>query len=103
MATTDDGTRTTFLEEVRSAVTPHASLLVLGVLGLMIAFITSYTGAFHHPRPTDVPFGVVAPARVSGELVGKLDRLPGSPWTRARCPPSGPRAHGSRTGPSTAR
>ncbi|MFI0713730.1 DUF3533 domain-containing protein [Streptomyces inhibens] len=79
MATTDDGTRTTFLGEVKSAVTPHATLLVLGVLGLMIAFITSYTGAFHHPRPTDVPFGVVAPAQVSRQLVGKLDRLPGSP------------------------
>ncbi|GES33103.1 DUF3533 domain-containing protein [Streptomyces angustmyceticus] len=79
MATTDDGTRTTFLREVRSAVTPHASLLVLGVLGLMIAFITSYTGAFHHPRPTDVPFGVVAPAQARGQLVGKLSRLPGSP------------------------
>ncbi|MFE1766499.1 DUF3533 domain-containing protein [Streptomyces angustmyceticus] len=79
MATTDDGTRTTFFREVRSAVTPHASLLVLGVLGLMIAFITSYTGAFHHPRPTDVPFGVVAPAQARGQLVGKLSRLPGSP------------------------
>ncbi|MGI5256984.1 DUF3533 domain-containing protein [Streptomyces angustmyceticus] len=79
MATTDDGTRITFLREVRSAVTPHASLLVLGVLGLMIAFITSYTGAFHHPRPTDVPFGVVAPAQARGQLVGKLSRLPGSP------------------------
>ncbi|MGW7638802.1 DUF3533 domain-containing protein [Streptomyces decoyicus] len=79
MATTDDGARTTFLREVKSAVTPHASLLVLGVLGLMIAFITSYTGAFHHPKPADVPFGVVAPAQVSGQLVDKLDRLSDSP------------------------
>ncbi|WJY37428.1 DUF3533 domain-containing protein [Streptomyces sp. P9-2B-2] len=79
MATTDDGTRTTFLGEVKSAVTPHASLLVLGVLGLVIAFITSYTGAFHHPAPADVPLGVVAPAQARTQLVGKLDRLPGSP------------------------
>lgn len=102
MATTDDGARTTFLGEVKSAVTPHASLLVLGVLGLMIAFITSYTGAFHHPKPADVPFGVVAPAQAGGQLVGKLDRLPGSPWTPARCPPSGPRDSSWRTGRSTA-
>lgn len=79
MATTDDGTRTTFLTEVKSAVTPRASLLVLGVLGLMIAFITSYTGAFHHPMPTGVPLAVVAPAPAGGQLVGTLDRLPGSP------------------------
>ncbi|KPC61975.1 hypothetical protein [Streptomyces chattanoogensis] len=79
MATTDDGTRTPFREEVRSAVTARAALLVTGVLGLMVAFITSYAGAFHHPRPTDVPLGVVAPAQTAGQLVTKLDRLPGSP------------------------
>ncbi|MEU9503412.1 DUF3533 domain-containing protein [Streptomyces sp. NPDC048196] len=79
MATTDDGTRTTFLGEVKSAVTPHASLLVLGVLGLMIAFITSYAGAFHHPRPTDVPLGVVAPGPAARQVVTQLGRLPGSP------------------------
>ncbi|MEU7179238.1 MULTISPECIES: hypothetical protein [Streptomyces] len=79
MATMDDGTRTTFLGEVKSAVSTRAALLVIGVLGLMAAFITSYTGAFHHPKPTDVPLAVVAPAQVSGELVRKLDQLPGSP------------------------
>ncbi|ARF54609.1 DUF3533 domain-containing protein [Streptomyces gilvosporeus] len=81
MGTTDDGTRTrmTFAEEVRSAVTVRAALLVTGVLGLMVAFITSYAGAFHHPRPKDVPLGVVAPAPAAGQVVAKLDRLPGSP------------------------
>ncbi|MFJ9418129.1 DUF3533 domain-containing protein [Streptomyces sp. NPDC101227] len=81
MATTDDDTRTrmTFLEEVKSAVTPRAALMVVGVLGLMVAFITSYAGAFHHPKPTDVPLGVVAPAQTGGRLVAQLDRLPGSP------------------------
>ncbi|MFE0190432.1 DUF3533 domain-containing protein [Streptomyces sp. NPDC058989] len=79
MPTTEDGTRTTFLGEVKSAVTPHASLLVLGVLGLMIAFIASYAGAFHRPKPVDVPFAVVAPPPAAGQLVRKLDRLPGSP------------------------
>ncbi|MYT29745.1 MULTISPECIES: hypothetical protein [unclassified Streptomyces] len=79
MATTDDGRPLTFVEEVRSAVTTRAALLVIGVLGLMVAFITSYAGAFHHPKPDRVPLAVVAPAQVRGELVHKLDRLPGAP------------------------
>ncbi|MFE7300874.1 DUF3533 domain-containing protein [Streptomyces sp. NPDC057579] len=79
MATTDDGTRLTFAQEVRSAVTVRAALLVIGVLGLMVAFITSYAGAFHRPKPDRVPLAVVAPAQIRGELVDKLDRLPGTP------------------------
>ncbi|MFI7103131.1 DUF3533 domain-containing protein [Streptomyces sp. NPDC050161] len=79
MATTDEGTPTTFIKEVWDAVTPRATLLVVGVLGLMIAFITSYAGAFHAPKPTDIALGVVAPAQTRGQLVTKLDRLDGSP------------------------
>lgn len=79
MAESDSSTRTTFLGEVKSAVTPRAALLVTGVLILVIGFITSYTGAFHHPKPTDVPLAVVAPAQTGKQLVGRLDRLPGSP------------------------
>ncbi|MFE3652226.1 DUF3533 domain-containing protein [Streptomyces sp. NPDC059101] len=79
MATTDDGTRLTFAQEVRSAVTVRAALLVIGVLGLMVAFITSYAGAFHRPKPDRVPLAVVAPTQIRGELVDKLDRLPGTP------------------------
>ncbi|ANZ19573.1 hypothetical protein SNOUR_31660 [Streptomyces noursei ATCC 11455] len=79
MGTTDDGTRPTLAEEVKSAVTTRAALLVIGVLGLMVAFITSYAGAFHHPKPDRVPLGVVAPAQVRAELVRTLDRLPGAP------------------------
>ncbi|MFB7636441.1 DUF3533 domain-containing protein [Streptomyces sp. NPDC056149] len=79
MATSDDGTRLTFIGEVKSAVTTRAALLVIGVLGLMVAFITSYTGAFHHPKPDRMTLAVVAPAQVRGELVSKLDRLPGAP------------------------
>ncbi|GGU85026.1 membrane protein [Streptomyces albospinus] len=79
MARTDGGTRITFLEEVKSAVTTRAALLVIGVLGLMIAFITSYTGAFHHPKPDRVPLAVVAPGPAGGQLVRQLDRLPGAP------------------------
>ncbi|MDX2563632.1 DUF3533 domain-containing protein [Streptomyces sp. TX20-6-3] len=67
------------VDELKSAVTPRAALLVIGVFALQLLFITSYVGALHHPEPRDVPFGVVAPQRVSTQLVGQLDRLPGAP------------------------
>ncbi|MFI6422720.1 DUF3533 domain-containing protein [Streptomyces sp. NPDC050842] len=67
------------VDELKSAVTPRAALLVVGVFALQLLFITSYVGALHHPKPTDVPFGVVAPPAVSTQLVGQLDQLPGAP------------------------
>ena len=67
------------VDELKSAVTPRAALLVVGVFALQLLFITSYVGALHHPEPRDVPFGVVAPQRVSAQVVGQLDRLPGAP------------------------
>ncbi|MFH9724997.1 DUF3533 domain-containing protein [Streptomyces sp. NPDC017254] len=67
------------VDELKSAVTPRAALLVVGVFALQLLFITSYVGALHHPQPKDVPFGVVAPPRVSAQLVEQLDRLPGAP------------------------
>ncbi|MFE2016490.1 DUF3533 domain-containing protein [Streptomyces sp. NPDC059499] len=69
----------TFAGEVKNAVTTRAALLVIGVLGLQLLFIASYVGALHKPDPTDVPFGVVAPQQVSGQLVTQLDDLPGGP------------------------
>ncbi|MFJ8751268.1 DUF3533 domain-containing protein [Streptomyces sp. NPDC102441] len=69
----------TFADEVKSAVTTRAALLVIGVLALQLLFIASYVGALHRPDPTDVPFGVVAPQRVSGQLVTQLGDLPGGP------------------------
>ncbi|MFF8600318.1 DUF3533 domain-containing protein [Streptomyces sp. NPDC015232] len=65
--------------ELKSAVTPRAALLVVGVFALQLLFITSYVGALHHPKPTDVPFGVVAPPQVAGTLVTRMDALPGDP------------------------
>ncbi|MGW0008439.1 DUF3533 domain-containing protein [Streptomyces tendae] len=76
------GTRSgSFLGEVKDAVTPRATLLVLGVIALQLLFIASYVGALHDPRPKDVPFGVVAPgaAAAAGRTVDRLERLPGSP------------------------
>ncbi|MET9676272.1 DUF3533 domain-containing protein [Streptomyces sp. NPDC006482] len=67
------------VDELKSAVTPRAALLVVGVFALQLLFITSYVGALHHPKPTDVPFGVVAPQQVSAQLVGQLEKLPGAP------------------------
>ncbi|MET7681855.1 DUF3533 domain-containing protein [Streptomyces sp. NPDC005423] len=68
-----------FLGEVRDAVTPRATLLVVGVLALQLLFIASYVGALHHPKPRDVPFGVAAPQPAAGRTVARLERLPGSP------------------------
>ncbi|MGW6569026.1 DUF3533 domain-containing protein [Streptomyces sp. NPDC054975] len=67
------------VDELKSAVTPRAALLVVGVLALQLLFIASYVGALHNPKPKDVPFGVVAPPQVSAQLVGQVERLPGEP------------------------
>ncbi|MER5871184.1 DUF3533 domain-containing protein [Streptomyces sp. NPDC002044] len=69
-----------FLAEVKDAVTTRAALLVLGVLALQLAFITSYIGAFHHPKPHDIPIAVAAPlAPVAQQSAQRLDALPGDP------------------------
>ncbi|MCF4137628.1 SNG1 family protein [Streptomyces sp. Tue 6430] len=67
------------LAEVEDAVTPRATLLVVGVLALHLLFIASYVGALHDPRPRDVPFGVVAPRAVAERTVARLAGLPGGP------------------------
>ncbi|WP_221361381.1 DUF3533 domain-containing protein [Streptomyces beigongshangae] len=68
-----------FLDEVKDAVTPRATLLVLGVVALQLLFIASYVGALHHPRLKDAAFGVVAPAATAERTVARLERLPGGP------------------------
>ncbi|MFD0311120.1 DUF3533 domain-containing protein [Streptomyces sp. NPDC127119] len=68
-----------FLDEVKDAVTPRATLLVIGVVALQLLFIASYVGALHHPKPKDVAFGVVAPGAAAGQTVARLEELPGSP------------------------
>ncbi|WP_329617145.1 DUF3533 domain-containing protein [Streptomyces brevispora] len=69
----------TFADEVEDAVTPRAALLVIGVLVLQLLFIASYIGALHKPKPTDVPFGIVAPQQMSARLLTELKDLPGGP------------------------
>ncbi|MGW0331999.1 DUF3533 domain-containing protein [Streptomyces sp. NPDC003011] len=68
-----------FLAEVKDAVTPRATLLVVGVVALHLLFIASYVGALHDPKPRDVPFGVVAPPAAAQQTVTRLERLSGSP------------------------
>ncbi|MFF5961639.1 DUF3533 domain-containing protein [Streptomyces luteogriseus] len=68
-----------FLAEVRDAVTPRATLLIVGVIALQLLFIASYVGALHDPKPKDVPFGLVAPQAAAAQAVTRLERLPGSP------------------------
>ncbi|MFE4723303.1 hypothetical protein ACFRLW_44465, partial [Streptomyces sp. NPDC056728] len=53
--------RGSFLDEVKSAVTPRAALLVIGPIALQLLFIASYAGALHNPKPKDVAFGAAAP------------------------------------------
>ncbi|MFG2787540.1 DUF3533 domain-containing protein [Streptomyces sp. NPDC048419] len=72
-------TQRTFLAEARDAVSPRATLLVIGVIALQLLFIASYVGALHNPKPKDVPFGVVAPAAAAQQAVTRLEQLPGSP------------------------
>jgi hypothetical protein len=70
---------TSFRDEVKDAVTPRATLLVIGVVALHLLFIASYVGALHDPKPKDVPFGVVAPEAAAQQAVTRLERLPGKP------------------------
>ncbi|ARQ67988.1 DUF3533 domain-containing protein [Streptomyces marincola] len=65
--------------EARGAVTPRAALLVLGVLLLHLAFISSYLGALHDPEPDRVPIAVVAPDEAREGIVRQLNGLPGRP------------------------
>lgn len=76
----DSGQSGGFLAEIKDAVTTRAALLVLGVLALQLAFITSYVGAFHHPKPSEIPIAVAAPVQPVAEQSAKqLAALPGKP------------------------
>ncbi|MFG2297410.1 DUF3533 domain-containing protein [Streptomyces sp. NPDC048603] len=69
-----------FLAEIKDAVTVRAALLVFGVLVLQLAFVTSYIGAFHQPKPSEIPIAVASPAaRITEQSVEQLAELPGDP------------------------
>lgn len=77
----DAGPSGGFLAEIKDAVTTRAAVLVLGVLALQLAFITSYIGAFHHPQPSGITLAVAAPAAPAAarQTARQLDGLPGKP------------------------
>ncbi|MCF3182317.1 DUF3533 domain-containing protein [Streptomyces polychromogenes] len=77
---TDTGPAGGFLAEVKDAVTLRAAVLVLGVLALQLAFVISYIGAFHHPKPSEIPIAVAAPAQpLAARTAERLGALPGKP------------------------
>lgn len=86
MFTTEYANGGGFLAEVRSAVRLRAALLVIGVLAVQLGFILSYVGAFHDPKPRDIPLAVVAPEEARAELVQSLEGLPGDPLDVSRTP-----------------
>src|SRR5690349_16395249 len=54
--------------------------MVLGVFFVQLAFIASFVGAFHHPKPHDIRLGVIAPTSESAaQVVNGLKQLPGHP------------------------
>jgi hypothetical protein len=73
-------TRQGFLGELWDAVAPGRTFaLVIAVLLIQLGFVLSYVGAFHHPTPHGVPIALVAPAQISGKLVGELNAIHGHP------------------------
>ncbi len=70
------GERKGFVAELKSAVSPRAALLVIGVLLLQLGFVTSYVGALHHPAPHELSIAVVAPPQITPQLVQGLESVP---------------------------
>jgi hypothetical protein len=54
-------------------------VLILSVLAIGVGFIFSYVGAFHDPRPHQVPVAVVAPPQEASALSARLNGLAGAP------------------------
>jgi hypothetical protein len=60
--------------DTRNPIVRGAGVL-LAALVLQLAFLGSYVGALHEPKPHDVPVAVVGPAAAADQL----NRIPGSP------------------------
>ncbi|WFB10288.1 ABC transporter permease [Streptomyces sp. LX-29] len=77
---TSSSPHVSFTDGSGNGVTGRAALLVLGALLLQLAFIASYVGAFHQPRPHRVALATVAPQQLRGQMVERLNGLPGRPF-----------------------
>ena len=91
----------TWQDRFRDAVAPRSLALGLGVLLLQLGFILSYLGAFHSPTPHQIPVQVVAPAQAAGQIVDKLNGLPGEPLV-ATAADEGAAREALRTGSTSA-
>lgn len=65
-------TGTGVVERVRSAIEPRAALLLLGVMFIHLAFVFSYVGAFHEPKPHGITMGVAAPSGAPPDTAEKV-------------------------------
>jgi hypothetical protein len=68
-----------FGAELKDAISIRTFALVLGVLGLQLGFILSYSGAFHSPRPHRIALAVVAPQQAAPQIVSRLNAIAGEP------------------------
>lgn len=55
------------------------AVFIAAILCVQLGFILSYVGAFHAPVASRIAVAVVAPAAVRGEVVSRLNAIPGSP------------------------
>ncbi|MFF5565207.1 DUF3533 domain-containing protein [Streptomyces sp. NPDC012623] len=79
MSTPDESSPQGFWAELRDAVQFRTILLIAGVLLLQLGFILSYIGAFHAPKPHQIPVAVVAPAQMSEKTVAGLNGIASTP------------------------
>jgi len=72
-----------FRREAHDGITVRSALLVFGVFVLQMAFIASYVGAFHSPKPHRIPIAIVlpagAPAALTTQAVDRLNTIAGHP------------------------
>jgi hypothetical protein len=60
-------------QQARIRLRPHAGFILVSTLFTAI-FVTLVLSAFHAPSPHGLPVGIVAPAAVTGQVEGALDR-----------------------------
>jgi hypothetical protein len=69
-----------FWAELRDAVSLRTTSLIGGVLLLQLAFIMSYIGAFHSPKPHEIRLGIVSPLeKISGQTIDKMNAISAHP------------------------